>query len=279
MDELERRLRDLRDLPPDTFDAPGTLGAVVANGRRKAATRLTAGGITLALAAMLLAVTPAWTRPGEPTLEIVGTGTAVPSPGSAEPTTTPEPVPSETSRVEPLEPAPTTSVGPTARPSPTTDPRVELTLSARTADRHAHGEPITFVIEACNEADRPHDEFFFNEAARFDLSIITADNRRIAYTVGRDHAGGYVTETWATGECRTWTETWDQTEGFFDDPDDGPQVEPGDYTVQLEWRGVQPPPPGLEPGLYDPAGRLPERFGPFTVEEPTGDGGGGVLGG
>ena len=279
MDEIERQLRDLRDLPSDTFDAPGALGSVVANGRRKAAARLTAGGITLALAAMLLAVTPAWTGPSEPSLEIIGTGTAGPAPDPAEPSATPEPVATATSRAEPVDPLPTEPGGPTTTPAPTPDPRVELTLTASTANSHAHGAPVTFEIEACNETNRPHQEFFFNEGARFDLSVTTADDRRIAYTVGRDHEGGYVTETWAPGECRSWTETWDQTEGSFDDPDDGPQAEAGEYTVQLEWRGVAPPPPGMDPGLYDPAGRLPDRFGPFTIEDPAGDSGGGLLGG
>ena len=277
MDEIERRLRDLRHGPLDAIDAPGALAAVRANGRRKAAARLVAGGLTLALLALLIVVTPAWTGPDGPALEIIGTGDARPGPPPAEPS--PPSVPSSTSRVEPLDPASITTDNPTTAPSPTATPRprTELTLTARTADTHAYGEPITFEIEACNQTDRPHEEFFFNEGARFDLSIITADDRRIAYTVGRDHESSYATETWAPGECRTWTETWDQTEGFFDDPDDGPQAEPGDYTVQLEWRGVQPPPPGIEPGLYDPAARLPERFGPFTIEDPTDDGGGGGL--
>jgi len=277
---LEDRLRELPSGFGGSQDADAALEVVLARGSRKRLGRV-AGGVGIATAAIALVAVAAVAGWSPPVPRIDPVGPADPSADASttprttvEPSATPAPE-SSASAVAPVSPRPDASEPASPHPDdepvidpPPPDPLLELSVTTD-RDRYAVGAPVTITIEACNVDDEPHDEFFVEEGNRYTVRVLTREDRRaVADTSGRAYDGGDTTETWQPGECRSWTEVWDQTEGRFDEPG-GQQAEPGQYTVQLDWHGVEPPPPGMDPGLYDPPGRGgAAESDPFAIE-PT----------
>lgn len=128
------------------------------------------------------------------------------------------------------------------------------------ARSYAQGEPVEIAVRACNETDRPHEEYYPD--SRFRAHVLTDDDRNVAFGAH----GGPQSQRWEAGQCRDFALVWDQTEGAFED-DGGQDAWPGDYRIELDWRGVQPPPEGIDPGVYDPALQYePALSEVFTIE-------------
>lgn len=278
MDDLETMLRPDRDRI-GTFDSEQALPAVLAAGRRKRSVRRAGATSLVAAGVAAVAMLVPTGVPGLTVQDVAGTDDA------ATDTTTPkdvashddDPSPEPTSgQVATVEPLPTTATpGPTSpTPGVTEEPtsaRVPLALEVTTdRDRYEQGAPVTIQVRACNTSEHAHEEWFADPGWRFRVQVITADDRNIAFG---EHPRSETesTEVWQPGECRDFVIVWDQSEGPFEQ-DGGQQAWEGEHRIELSWWGVAPPPPGMDPGLYDPVGRESVWSGTFTIEPPPSDG-------
>lgn len=276
MDEFEAMLRpDPAKVGP--VDSEHALPIVMAAGRRKrAGRRAGAAGLVAVGAAAAVLLLPL-DVPGLTVQDAVGGGHVAtdPTTGSrvASHEEEPEPTPGS-GQVSAVEPRPTAMPSsPTSTPDATetaTQPWVPLTLEVTTdRDRYAQGDPVTIEVQACNTTQDPHEEWFADPNWRFRLQVITADDRNIAFGE-HPRVEEESSEVWQPAECRSFAIVWDQTEGPFEEQG-GQQAWEGEHRIELSWWGVAPPPPGMDPGLYDPLGRESVWSRPFLIDPAPDD--------
>jgi hypothetical protein len=113
-------------------------------------------------------------------------------------------------------------------------PQGELEVSLKLAKTTlAPGEPLPMTVTACNKTSRTIDASY-PTAQRYDFEITRGGSPVWRWSRGRSFAQVVGGESWASGQCRDYSEQWMQTN------DDGRPAGPGAYDVTGVLTTMQP---------------------------------------